>query len=793
MIRDFMGDRGRASLMLVAIAVGIFGVTVMLSTYSILSREITRNYMDTNPASATIDVGETNPAMLKIARDFPGIAEAEARSVVLARVKVGTDWLPMRLFVVENFEHLQLNTFTQLAGAWPPLDGSMLIERTAERVLKQGLGGFVTIKTENGTPTDVSISGLVHDATLAPAWQDQTGYGYITRRTLGMLGENPILEELRIQLDGNPADIALVEAKTQALAQALREQGHTVHELRVPPPRTHPHQTQMTGILFLFLAFAIMAFFLGTILVATIVAALLARQLREIGVMKAIGARSGQIATLYLVTLLVIGLFSTMAALPAGLYAAKGLVNMVAELLNLTVDNYFIPARVYLALIASGILIPPLVAFPVIIKGTSISVHEAISDNGATIGTSGGWFSATLTKMFGFGLAGNMALRNMFRRRARLYLALALLTAGGGMFISALNVNKTWDVYVDRVTTDRFYDVEFILNKPVSEARISQALDEFERIKQLEFWGYSPTVLAQTNKIDIARTYPDGGHGSFTLLGLPPETTLIDFPLMQGRWLQNDDLDVVVLNQIAKAMVGEASIGDAIRISLDGEHKTLQLVGVVEEVGSGATAYISDLDFDTTLGTIGRAQMIRIMTSSNNPVDREALIRKIDNKLQQAGIVIKKAVPLSLLKTAMGEHVVVLVATLIMTAILLAVIGLLGLASTMSMNVIERTRELGIMKVSGATPFVIVKIITIEGVLIALMSWVLAVLVSLPLSYQIGSFIGYMTFKMPIGLSISWFAVFLWLGLVIVLAAVASMVPAWRASRMPVHHAISYG
>ena len=113
--------------------------------------------------------------------------------------------------------------------------------------------------------------------------------------------------------------------------------------------------------------------------------------------------------------------------------------------------------------------------------------------------------------------------------------------------------------------------------------------------------------------------------------------------------------------------------------------------------------------------------------------------------------------------------------------------------STMSMNVLERTRELGIIKVSGAIPSVISKIIVNEGVFIAIMSWVLAIVLSLPLSLALGSFLGEMSFKTALGLHISWFAVFLWLVLVIVMAAVASFLPARRASKMAVHEAISYG
>jgi len=785
-IRDFTGSRGRSTLMLTAITAGIFAVTVILSTFVILTREMSRNYLDTNPAAATLVVGEVTEELLNAALDFPGVAEAEARRVVIARVVVGDNWLPMRLFVIDDFEQMRLNTFQPVSGAWPPAPGAMLIEQTAERVLEQTTGGSVTVKTPGGAPTKVQITGIVHDATLAPAWQDQTGYGYITRQTLAMLGEAPILDELRILLDGDPANITLIEDKARSLALLLGERGFTVDEIRIPPPLTHPHQTQMMGILFLFLAFAAMAFFLSTILVANIVAALLARQVREIGVMKAVGARTSQIVLLYLSMLFGVGLFSLMIGLPSGLFAAGKFADLIAELLNLVLYSYAVPIWTYVILITSGLLVPVLVALPVIAKASSISVRKAMFDTEAT--------NVSVTQIRGLSLSLNMALRNMFRRRGRLYLSLALLAAGGGMFITALNTNNSWQTFVDRVYTDRSYDAEFILNEPTPKSQIAQAIAKLPDIEQVEMWGYSRTVFAQDGQIDISRTYPDGGHGSFTLLGIPPETTLIDFPLIEGRWLRTGDTEAIVLNQIAKALVADARIGDQITLSLDshGENEVWELAGVVEEIGSGAAAYVTDRAFDEAAGTDGRAQMIRIATVLDDPIERAALIGVIDTALQQAGIGIKGAVPLTLLRTAMGEHVIVLVATLIMTAILLAIIGLLGLTSTMSMNVLERTREIGVMKVSGATPSVIVKIIVSEGVFIALMSWFLAILLSIPLTLQIGSIVGEMSFKTPLGLNVSWAAVFYWLCLVVVLSAFASLAPAWRAARMPVQKAITH-
>jgi putative ABC transport system permease protein len=151
----------------------------------------------------------------------------------------------MLLFVVDDFAAMRLNTFLHDSGAWPPPTGSMLIERQVVDFLKTSGGRSLSVRMPHGSTRDVPIAGIVHDTTLAPAWQEQTGYGYITRNTLAALGEPPVLDELRILFEGNPQDTAVVDTKAIALAGVLRAQGVEVHNIKVPPPGQHPHQAQM--------------------------------------------------------------------------------------------------------------------------------------------------------------------------------------------------------------------------------------------------------------------------------------------------------------------------------------------------------------------------------------------------------------------------------------------------------------------------------------------------------------------------------------------------------------------
>jgi putative ABC transport system permease protein len=99
-LRDMWLYLPRTLLVILAIAIGIFGVGFVLDAYAILTREINTNFTMTNPPSATLWMDNVDTDVVDIARNFPGIADAEAaRRAVRGRVQVGpNEWEILRLF-----------------------------------------------------------------------------------------------------------------------------------------------------------------------------------------------------------------------------------------------------------------------------------------------------------------------------------------------------------------------------------------------------------------------------------------------------------------------------------------------------------------------------------------------------------------------------------------------------------------------------------------------------------------------------------------------------------------------
>lgn len=784
LFRDLIAEKARAVLMFAAVSVSLIAVGAVLGGYAILTREIAANYRDTHPASATLELSQgVDAGAVALAKQQPAIADAEARDVVLARAKIGADWRPILLFVIDDFDAMRLNTFTRLSGAWPPAPGSMLIEHTATGMLNTDLGGKVVVKTAHGPAQEISVSGLVHDLGLAPAAQEREGYGYVSRATLAVLGEAPVLHELRISVRDPAADMAAIERVAADLADQLAQSGRPVHEIRVPPPRQHPHQRQMTTMLFLLLAFSLMALVLSGVLIASSLAAILARQVREIGVMKTIGARTGQIVGLYAVLVAGMGIAAVVVATPLGWLGAQVLTKGVAGLLNLRIADASVPLWVFSTQALAGILVPLLVAAVPIRRASRMSVREAINQ-------------------YGVGAINPQArrsrlpwpVRNALRRPVRLALTVGLLAAGGAMFMTALNISASWERNIAKVYETRHYDAEVRFHE-AQPSRVEHRVLSLPGVVAAEAWGYSPAAFARPGQVDLVHTYPDRGHASFAVMAPPPATKLVNFPVLAGRWLNADDSDAVVLNHAAAAQAPGVRVGDQVNLSIDGATKrqaqAWRVVGIIEEIGSAGVAYVTDRSFASIAGLQDRARLLRIATQAGSPEARTEILRAVEQDFADHGVGVEVVIPLAELRTAMSDHIVILIRALISMAVVMALVGAFGLASTMGVSVMERMCEFGVMKTIGATPQRIQKLVIGEALFIGALSWIAAFLLSLPLTAGLDLLIGRLGFVAPLPFIAAHGPALAWAALVAIMALVSTWLPARRAGTLTVAQALA--
>jgi putative ABC transport system permease protein len=485
----------------------------------------------------------------------------------------------------------------------------------------------------------------------------------------------------------------------------------------------------------------------------------------------------------------VLSFAATLLAIPLGMAAARRSAGAISRMLNFTVSSDAIPAWVILVLIAAGVAVPLITALIPILRATRITVWQAIDECAANSGRAAHPFLTKVVAVLRLRRSWTLAARNVLRTRTRLVLTVVLLAVGGAIFMMAFNVLRGWDGSLAKIVAARRYDMEVRLAEPISTA-IALRLRNVPGVRSVERWGSTPTSPVQDEEIPLDHAYPDRGHGGTYLLGVPADTTHVQFPLREGRWLKGDDANAAVLTPIGVRLFPTARVGDVVALSVYGIPARWKVVGFVEEFGPAPAAYVTDVSFARVRGEDDFAQVLTIATQVDSDRVRTELLKTIEDELTRAGAKIELVMPVPTLRSILDDHMGILTGALTVMSLIMAAVSAAALSSTISIGVLQRTRELGVMKAIGATPTTIRRLIVAEGLFAGVLGWMGAVVLAVPLTLLVGGSLGTTAFGAPISVLISPKTALAWLAITVVVSVVAAIVPANRAAKLTVREAL---
>ena len=795
-VRDFWHERARTVLVVLAIALGISAFAAVMSSYTILTRELDLGYLATNPASAVLRLDSIDEETVKAILQNPEVNDAEPRRTIRGQIKAGpVQWRNLMLFVVQDYGNIRVSTLVPEHGAWPPANGEILIERDAFQVAKASIGEAVIVKTANGVEQPLVISGSVHDVGQAQARMENIVYGYINLATLVQLGEEPKLDQLNILVAQNRFDENHIRRVVADVEQLIKSRGHEVRRIDIPAPGKHPH-SDLTGILLLSMSsFGLFVLVLSGILVINLLTAMMASQVRQIGVMKAIGGTRWQIARIYFGQALFLGIAAVIVSVPLGILGSRALCRYMAMFLNFDINSFAVPLWVYLLVAVVGLAAPLIAAAYPVWSGTAAPVRVALSDFGlsqTTFGASA--FDRALTRIGGTLRLVAVAIRNSFRRRTRLVLTLSTLTAGGLFFLAALNVRASLVNTLDRMFAARKFDLMIGLANPYELEKIQKAISKTPGIKRAEGWFTTEASVANPSTADHD-THTSGLHGGgsdvnrFSVVAMPADTQLLDLEIIEGRNLAPGDTDAIVINN-ALAGKEKMRVGETVVLRMGPADTTWRVVGLSRESFSPAVAYIP-LSFIQQRHP-GMVNNLRLLLDNSDPDSIDDVKASLDRNLEQVGVRARGSVTKAESRFGFDQHMLMIYVFLIVMSTIIGGVGGLGLMTTMSLNVFERRREMGVMRALGATPRTVWLMVVAEGVVIGLLSWIIAALLAWPISKVIGDFITKVLFRSGLDFTFEPLGLLIWMVVSISLSAAASFFPAWKASRVTVREALAY-
>jgi putative ABC transport system permease protein len=215
------------------------------------------------------------------------------------------------------------------------------------------------------------------------------------------------------------------------------------------------------------------------------------------------------------------------------------------------------------------------------------------------------------------------------------------------------------------------------------------------------------------------------------------------------------------------------------------------VAGVVPEIGPAAL-YASQQDLERSSGRAGVSNGFRLRATDASGMLSAREQARVEEVLRGFGASVSLAFSETSFRAAISGHSETLTFSLYFLSMLLGIVGLLGLSSALGSSVAERQREFGVMRTVGATPAVIRRTVLVEAIGLAWLSLALAVVMSLPLSAALGSFLGRLSFRQPYSLAISWGSLLAWALASTVASVVAALGPAGTAARLSVKETLAY-
>jgi putative ABC transport system permease protein len=790
--RDFLANKFRSLLAILSIAVGLYAGSTVLRTHAILTRELQQSYQAIQPAAARLTLSPfaddfvQSVARIEDVQRVEGYTEASAHVLTEPHTR-----LRLRLFAFPDFDDLQIDQIRPHTGQPVPPEGTILLEQSTAKTLKLQVGDRITVETAGDKIITLPVAGIVSDLTRLPTDMIDVAYGYITRDTLETLGEPTAFTNLRLLVRGDPADEARIKATVREVRTKAERAGLHMLAEEIPEPGQPPlHNVIQSSLLILGLV-SLLALCLSVFLVVNTIAALLARHIRQIGIMKAIGARNGQILRMYLLTVGLYGVGALLLAIPPAIASSIALAHFNASFFNFNLASVTVPPAIWAIEGVAGLGLPLLAALWPIYRGTRVTVQAALSQAGTAAPRFG---SSPLDRLLGrlrfLNATLLYALRNSFRRKGRLALVVLTLSTVSAIFITVVSLHGAFIRSIDTVSNYWRQDITLYLKQPYRTNRVAQVLQDFPGIVHIEPRGRGTFFRLDADGQRSTRSY--------RLSAFVQPTDFVQPTLLAGRWLTATDQQAIVVNSELLKAEPDLLPGQEVIFEIDDRPTRWQVVGVVtsQVLDSGGIltpiAYVNYPHFSRLVGQASSSDSFLIETHRHDADFQAAVAEAMVPFLESYGIKVEQTRTYHYVLTQLKLVVNVLIYLLLILAVLFAIIGSLGLMSMMSINVLERTQEIGIIRALGAPGGLVRQIVVIEGVLVAGLSGVLGTLLAIPLSRLISHAVGRTFFSAPLEYTFSLPGVLLWLLILVVLAIVSSMLPARSAAQTSVRQALSY-
>ncbi len=791
---DVTRRKGRTLMVTLGIFIGVLGLTSVNYVQDTIFSAFTYSVgTSANSPDLTLQVNRLEPALVPQLSAVANVRAVQMQSLFATqwRVSAAPGHVPMDIVSYPDLQHAPITPFQLTSGRYPGA-GEIVLEYGDQALQPAAIGDTVTVDTGQNTTAALRVVGFASTVGLPSPAASGAARGYMSEAAInqafGAIAAAPdsqgpqVLYEIAIKVK----NVSQANTTADALSHTLRTNGVTVLGVSLSEPFSQGILTAVDGIFTLLRILSILAVILSGLLILNTIMTLIAEQTPIIGTMKALGGTSAAIMRGYLVSVFI---YSTCGALPGialGLLLGYSLASNLAQTISLGIGPFTVAPWIIILSLVVGFGVPLLAALPPLWMGIRITVREALSAYGVSADRGGGLLSGAAQRLPWITQTMWLGLRGVFRKRGRAALTLLTLTLAGTTFLVVQTAVADTNQHLAQVYANYSYDVLASIhdrNSPLI-GEIS-ALPNVERVERFrELYG------AQTR------------WGIVRVFGFQPDTQLYHPQLVSGRWLTSSDTNAVLLNEEAAAATG-LSVGDTLTLSnalasqnSAGNQASWKVIGILRQP-MDTLAQIG-----TVVTTVDNANQLAgdppdftanvlVQARDHSPGAVDTLTTQIDQIVNGGNALTGHAVETKAQVVRQRQQAWLLIyALLYSVALIVGAVGALGLANSLAASVLERQREIGLLRAMGASDWRVAQVFWVEGVILGGIAWLLGALLGLPLAY---AFIQVMsTFVLHIDFSIAPSAFLVMLVAVLLISLLAGAIPAERASRVRIADMLRY-
>ena len=769
-IADVTRRKLRAGLTILGIAIGVMG----LAAISIASDQLKASFEYSTDAAGSPDIDfNTAPADTSLAIALatqPHVTAVEARDYQPSRWAISSGHYPFTVVGVQDFGAMRFNKLQIVEGRLPGA-GEVLLDTGDRAVTTVKVGDTVNLDIRGQTQA-LTVSGFARTRGLPSASIVGFATGYMRQADVQALFHTPGANEFALSVD----DAAQAHTIAQQLAPFF--EAHNIAVLNVTVGHDdHGISTVTNGLFGVMRALSIVALLLSVFLLLSTIMTLVTEQIPVIGTMKAIGASSGQVVRSYLLSVLLYGVIGTAVGLGLGILGGYALVRYMGDLFTVDIGPLSVSPTLLLVAVLVGVGAPLLAAALPVYLGTRITVRQALSGYGLD-GASGSAWSRFVGRIFGFvPQTVQLGVRGLFRKRARAALTLLALAISGAAFLAVQTTAYSFNTFLGELFGQYNADIFVDVSGPATYNQIQGALAAVPGIGRTERFSQA---LVQTQ------------WGQGVLTGVEPDAQLYHKQMVSGRWFTDGEQHVALVNHIAAQKYG-IKVGDTISFHDDLHSATWTIIGIAHDGNDAGgfgvllapaaqvNAYLH-LPPDYVSG-------IMVKSTSASQAEIDALATRIDSALSSNGYPARITTAQQQVQRNQSQFLILYV-LLYTVAGIVALVGAIGLFNALAMSVLERRREIGILRSMGATSRKVAQVFWTEGVSLGVIAWVIAIALGIPVAYGFVQLIGNLLASVPFAfnaLNLVWMLVF-----IVLVASVASVGPVWGAARVKIAQTLRY-